>query len=79
MPAQNIICCDCAIVFDFTEGEQEFYASKELTPPKRCKPCREAKKARREGGQQRRQQSYEHNLTGVHEENVAANGAADYL
>ncbi len=73
----QITCCDCQVVFDFNEGEQEFYASKGLTPPKRCKPCRELKKARQASGGTR--QPRQHNIPGVHEEDVAANGAADYL
>lgn len=38
-------CCDCTTEFVFTAREKEFYASKELNDPKRCKPCREKKKA----------------------------------
>jgi len=38
-------CADCGYDFEFTISEQEFYASKGLTnQPKRCKPCRNAKK-----------------------------------
>ncbi|EKE04466.1 MAG: hypothetical protein ACD_20C00066G0001 [uncultured bacterium] len=38
-------CADCGCDFDFTGSEQEFYASKGLTnQPKRCKPCRGARK-----------------------------------
>jgi hypothetical protein len=41
-------CSDCGTTFAFTAGEQEFYASKGLTnEPKRCRPCRDAKKAQR--------------------------------
>jgi len=40
-----ILCCDCEQQFLFSAGEQDFYAEKQLTPPKRCKPCRVAKKA----------------------------------
>lgn len=38
-------CIDCGADF-FTEGEQDFYLSKGLETPKRCKPCRDKKKAR---------------------------------
>lgn len=39
-------CVDCGCDFDFTSSEQEFYSSKGLTnQPKRCKPCRNAKKS----------------------------------
>ncbi len=42
---QQIICRDCSAEFTFTDGEQEFYASKNLSNPQRCKACRAAKKA----------------------------------
>ena len=34
-------CVDCGQSFIFTVGEQGFYYSKELSKPKRCKPCRD--------------------------------------
>jgi hypothetical protein len=41
-------CVDCRVAFTYTAGEQSFFAEKGFTdPPKRCKACREAKKARR--------------------------------
>ncbi len=44
-----ITCCDCGKEFTFTAGEQEFYQLKGLTnEPKRCKECRDKKKAERE-------------------------------
>lgn len=39
-----INCCDCSAEFVFTLREQDFYASKQLNDPKRCRPCREKKK-----------------------------------
>lgn len=42
---ETLTCQDCGVQFPFTAGEQEFYASKQLTQPKRCKPCRVKKKA----------------------------------
>lgn len=45
MPDQEITCRDCGAVFTFSEGEQEFYATKELSAPQRCKACRQAKRA----------------------------------
>lgn len=45
-------CKDCPTMFTITVGEQEFLASKRdekgqpLTMPKRCRPCRDKKKAR---------------------------------
>lgn len=43
-----IQCIDCKNEFVFTAGEQEFYERKGFKEvPKRCKPCREARKTRR--------------------------------
>ncbi|HUU21971.1 MAG TPA: zinc-ribbon domain containing protein [Phycisphaerae bacterium] len=50
MPDKMLECQDCKQEFVFTEGEQAFYESKDFTPPKRCKPCRDKKKAQRDGG-----------------------------
>lgn len=41
---KKIECRDCKNMFFFTIGEQEFYAKKNLSTPKRCKKCRERKK-----------------------------------
>ncbi|OGO35901.1 MAG: hypothetical protein A2147_07230 [Chloroflexi bacterium RBG_16_57_8] len=47
---KSIHCSDCGTVFTFTAGEQEFYASKGFTnEPKRCVPCRAARKTQRNG------------------------------
>lgn len=58
MPDQQLTCADCGTTFDFPETEQEFFKKKGFAPPKRCKPCRQAKKQRNEereaGGQPRR-------------------------
>jgi CxxC-x17-CxxC domain-containing protein len=41
-------CLDCKNEFIFTAGEQEFYERKGFREiPKRCKPCRDARKTRR--------------------------------
>jgi CxxC-x17-CxxC domain-containing protein len=46
-----IQCIDCKSEFVFTAGEQEFYERKGFKEvPKRCKPCRDARKARRTDG-----------------------------
>lgn len=40
-----LICKDCGAEFEFTAGEQEFYASKGFTnEPQRCRACRAAHK-----------------------------------
>lgn len=36
----GLICDSCGAPFVFTAGEQEFYTSKNLTAPRRCKACR---------------------------------------
>lgn len=42
---QIIACVDCGTEFNFSAKEQEFYAQKGFTSvPKRCKPCRNARK-----------------------------------
>lgn len=44
-------CVDCKAEFVFTAGEQEFYQRKGFRElPKRCKPCREARRNQRDGG-----------------------------
>ena len=48
---RQITCVDCAQPFVFTAGEQEFYQRKGFREePKRCKVCREARKAKRSSG-----------------------------
>lgn len=49
-PAQftdkHFICSDCEETFTWSAGEQRYYLSKGLTSePRRCKPCRDARKA----------------------------------
>lgn len=47
-------CCErnCEGVFIFTAGEQAFYTEKNLSPPRRCPPCRAARRASKEAGNQ---------------------------
>lgn len=42
-----LTCVDCGQMFEFTANEQEFYASKNLSEPKRCKEDRLKKKQAR--------------------------------
>ncbi len=43
---KTIVCQQCGAEFVFTAGEQEFYANRGLAnEPKRCKSCRDARKA----------------------------------
>jgi len=37
----TVKCCDCPNSFVFSAGEQESFASRGLTPPRRCRPCRD--------------------------------------
>jgi CxxC-x17-CxxC domain-containing protein len=45
MSDQNLTCSECGGSFVFSQSEQSFYESKGLSGPKRCKPCRQARKA----------------------------------
>ena len=48
MPDIQITCADCSQPFDHTEGEQKFYAERNFSAPKRCKPCRQKRKDARD-------------------------------
>jgi CxxC-x17-CxxC domain-containing protein len=44
---KSIVCIDCSKDFIWTVGEQIFFRDKGLlNPPKRCKPCKQAKTER---------------------------------
>ena len=48
---KTIQCADCGVNFTFTAEEQEFFNTKGYTnEPKRCQPCRQARKTERFGG-----------------------------
>lgn len=42
-----LTCSDCSQEFTFTASEQEFYADRGFSEPRRCGPCRTARKAQR--------------------------------
>lgn len=44
------ICKDCTKKFTFSVRDQEFFAKMLFTPPVRCKPCRDKRKAEKESG-----------------------------
>ncbi|MFC2039216.1 CxxC-x17-CxxC domain-containing protein [Chloroflexota bacterium] len=47
---KTLECQDCGTTFTFSVEDQEFFASKGYTnEPKRCSPCREARKGQRYG------------------------------
>lgn len=52
---KQLTCADCGAEFTFTAEDQEFYASKGYSEPKRCPACRAAKKAQRNGHRRPRQ------------------------
>lgn len=45
MPDLEITCAECGTAFPFTEREQDYYRERGLSHPKRCKPCRDARRA----------------------------------
>lgn len=44
MPDVEITCSECNEPFPFTEREQEYYTERNLSQPKRCKPCRDLRR-----------------------------------
>ena len=47
---KSIQCSDCAAAFTFSADEQELFSSRGYTnDPKRCMPCRQARKSERSG------------------------------
>lgn len=45
-----LTCSDCGQEFTFTASEQEFYADRGFSEPRRCSSCRANRKAQRNGG-----------------------------
>lgn len=43
---KQLMCIDCGARFVFSAGEQEYYAKKRFTEPKRCQNCRTAARQR---------------------------------
>ncbi|MEB3328902.1 MAG: CxxC-x17-CxxC domain-containing protein [Candidatus Sericytochromatia bacterium] len=50
MADQTLQCADCGVEFLYTEADQQFYAEKGFSPPRRCRTCRAAAKAARGQG-----------------------------
>lgn len=42
-----LTCADCGQEFVFSSREQEFYASRQFSEPRRCTSCRASRKAQR--------------------------------
>lgn len=47
---KTLTCQDCGQSFTFSAEDQEFFATKGYSEPKRCPSCRQARKAERGGG-----------------------------
>lgn len=47
---RTLTCQDCGNQFTFTADDQEFFAARGYTEPKRCPSCRTARRAERGGG-----------------------------
>ena len=46
----QLTCSDCGQEFTFTSEDQAFFQERGYSTPKRCKPCRQAKKNEHGGG-----------------------------
>ncbi len=44
---KTLTCVDCGMEFSFTASDQQFYADRQFSEPRRCPACRAAKKAAR--------------------------------
>ena len=44
---KTLTCADCGQEFVFTASEQDFYAQRNFTEPRRCSSCRASRKAAR--------------------------------
>ena len=46
---RTLTCADCGQEFVFSASEQQFYADRGFSDPRRCPNCRRARKAQRQG------------------------------
>ena len=44
---RTLNCADCGMDFTFTASDQQFYADRQFSEPRRCPTCRAARKAAR--------------------------------
>jgi hypothetical protein len=44
---QELECVDCGHAFEWTAVEQRFYLERGFSQPRRCKTCRELRRAQR--------------------------------
>ena len=68
MEDKTLKCIDCGKEFIFTARDQEFFAQKGFSEPKRCKECRDAKKAAKANGRS----NFNHKSNGFKSEKEAA-------
>ena len=47
MPDVTLVCETCQSEFSFTASEQDFYASKNLSQPRRCRSCKDIRRQER--------------------------------
>ncbi|HEU5204599.1 MAG TPA: CxxC-x17-CxxC domain-containing protein [Candidatus Limnocylindrales bacterium] len=47
---RTLTCADCGQEFTFTASEQQFFADRQFSEPRRCPSCRAARKAARGDG-----------------------------
>jgi CxxC-x17-CxxC domain-containing protein len=47
---RTLTCADCGTQFVFTSSEQQFYADRQFSEPRRCSSCRASRKAARPSG-----------------------------
>jgi CxxC-x17-CxxC domain-containing protein len=47
---RTITCADCGQQFVFSATEQSYFAERQLSEPRRCAPCRSARRSARSGG-----------------------------
>ncbi len=57
MPDKTIKCVECGTEFNFSEGEQAYYAERGYQEPKRCKDCRVKAQARRDARKAQQQKA----------------------
>jgi CxxC-x17-CxxC domain-containing protein len=48
---KTLTCADCSQEFTFTGSEQQFYAERQFSEPRRCPTCRAIRKSQRGEGQ----------------------------
>jgi CxxC-x17-CxxC domain-containing protein len=74
---KSILCVDCGVEFKFTADEQKVFAGKGfVNPPKRCKACREARKASQTSGNREGNNSFTSSSAGGNQSGGGGGGYA---